>query len=563
MSLSGKIASIIAVLVLGFALHLIVYVRTTPEKYEDSYYRDVITLKDLLADAAPPPMYAVEFYTLSLEFGASSQGSKAALQAKREQWEKLRSEHKARFTYWNEHLHNAGLRALLDAARASGERVIDIGDREVIPAAEAEDRARLTAALEHMKTAFEQHRRDIDQAMQQTQAQITVAIDDAASNISGHKALLVWLGILVAALGAIAAVFVGRSIAQRSRKMADTLGLVAAGDLTQRVDADSSDELGAIAEQINRTLESLEHTFADVGNVASSVAEAAARLAASSSQISHGAQQQAASLEETAASLEEITATVKQSANSAQQASAAAVTSRDTAERGGSVVSGAISAMDEITKASRRIGDIITTIDEIALQTNLLALNAAVEAARAGEQGRGFAVVASEVGNLAQRSAAAAKEVKTLIQDSLERIQAGHSLVGESGRALNDIIVTVKKVTEIVGDIAAGTREQSIGVDQVNQAVSQMDQVTQSNAAQTDQLSHTAQAMAESAERLKSLVHQYRFSQQPRQPPAHGSDSGAGRRPKLPSAPRVSTQNPANSNAASDDFEVMSTGTGH
>jgi methyl-accepting chemotaxis protein len=182
------------------------------------------------------------------------------------------------------------------------------------------------------------------------------------------------------------------------------------------------------------------------------------------------------------------------------------MSSRDVAERGGSVVTGAISAMDEITKSSRRIGDIITTIDEIALQTNLLALNAAVEAARAGEQGRGFAVVAAEVGNLAQRSAAAAKEVKTLIQDSLERIDAGHELVGESGRALSDIILSVKKVTDIVGEIASASREQSIGVDQVNQAVSQMDQVTQSNAAQTEELSHTAADLSGNAERLRNLL---------------------------------------------------------
>jgi methyl-accepting chemotaxis protein len=269
-----------------------------------------------------------------------------------------------------------------------------------------------------------------------------------------------------------------------------------------------------------------------VSSVTHALWSAATNLARSSDQISQGAQQQAASLEETAASLEEITATVKQSAQNAQQADQVALGSRDVAERGGTVVSGAISAMDEITKASRRIGDIITTIDEIALQTNLLALNAAVEAARAGEQGRGFAVVASEVGNLAQRSAAAAKEVKSLIQDSLGRIQTGHQLVGESGRALNDIIQSVKSVTHIVGEIASASREQSIGVDQVNQAVSQMDQVTQSNAAQTDQLSHTAQGLAEHAEQLRNLLTRFQLSQ-PSAGGVRGEADGASRRPRL------------------------------
>jgi methyl-accepting chemotaxis protein len=167
--------------------------------------------------------------------------------------------------------------------------------------------------------------------------------------------------------------------------------------------------------------------------------------------------------------------------------------------------------MEGITTASRRIGDIITTIDEIALQTNLLALNAAVEAARAGEQGRGFAVVASEVGNLAQRSASAAKEVKTLIRDSLERIDTGHTLVGESGRALSDIIVAVKQVTEIVAQIASGSREQSLGVEQVNQAIAQMDQVTQASAGQTDDLAHTAAQLAASASHLTGLLSRFQL----------------------------------------------------
>jgi len=203
---------------------------------------------------------------------------------------------------------------------------------------------------------------------------------------------------------------------------------------------------------------------------------------------------------------------VKQSAGNAQQASQLALSSRDVAEKGGDVVGDAVRAMNEIMKSSRRIGDIITTIDEVALQTNLLALNAAVEAARAGELGRGFAVVAAEVGNLAQRSAAAAKEVKTLIQDSLQRVEAGHSLVDQSGRSLNEIILSVKKVTDVVGEIAAASREQSVGVDQVNQAVSQMDQVTQTNAAQTQELTRTAENLADSATRLRELVERFQLS---------------------------------------------------
>jgi methyl-accepting chemotaxis protein len=210
--------------------------------------------------------------------------------------------------------------------------------------------------------------------------------------------------------------------------------------------------------------------------------------------------------------LEQITGTVKQNADNARQANQLAVGSRDTAEKGGEVVSQAVSAMREINEASKKIADIITTIDEIAFQTNLLALNAAVEAARAGEQGRGFAVVAAEVRSLAQRSATAAKEIKALIQDSVQKVQDGSGLVNKSGQTLQDIVSSVKKVTDIIGEIAAASQEQSGGIDQVNKSVSQMDQVVQSNAAQTEELSSTAQAMSAQAQQLQALVGQFKLN---------------------------------------------------
>jgi methyl-accepting chemotaxis protein len=217
-------------------------------------------------------------------------------------------------------------------------------------------------------------------------------------------------------------------------------------------------------------------------------------------------------LEETAASLEEITGTVKQNADNARQANQLAVGSRDTAEKGGEVVTQAVSAMGEINQSSKKIADIITTIDEIAFQTNLLALNAAVEAARAGEQGRGFAVVAAEVRSLAQRSATAAKEIKALIQDSVQKVQDGSELVNKSGQTLQEIVSSVKKVTDIIGEIAAASQEQSGGIDQVNKAVGQMDQVVQSNAAQTEELASTAQSLTAQARQLQALVGRFRIN---------------------------------------------------
>jgi methyl-accepting chemotaxis protein len=228
--------------------------------------------------------------------------------------------------------------------------------------------------------------------------------------------------------------------------------------------------------------------------------------------LSQRMEEQASSLEETASSMEEMTSTVKQNADNAGQANQLAMAARDQAEKGGAVVSRAVQAMAEINNASRRIADIISVIDEIAFQTNLLALNAAVEAARAGEQGRGFAVVATEVRNLAGRSATAAKEIKALIQDSVQKVQDGSMLVTQSGVTLEQIVASVKKVTDIVAEIAAASGEQSAGIEQVNKAVMQLDDLTQQNAALVEQASAASQSMTGQARGLNELMRHYKVA---------------------------------------------------
>jgi len=285
------------------------------------------------------------------------------------------------------------------------------------------------------------------------------------------------------------------------------------GDLSQRMDlSGKSGVFAEIGKGINQLTENMSEVVSIVQAAAIEVSRGAVEISQGNADLSQRTEEQAASLEETASSMEQMTSTVKQNADNASQASQLATAARDQADKGGSVVGQAVRAMAEINEASKKIVDIIGVIDEIAFQTNLLALNAAVEAARAGEQGRGFAVVASEVRNLAGRSATAAKEIKALIQDSVRKVEEGSQLVIQSGQTLDHIVTSVKKVSDIVGEIAGASREQSAGIEQVNKAVVQLDEMTQQNAALVEQASAASHSMADQAKSLNQMMERYQVS---------------------------------------------------
>ena len=286
---------------------------------------------------------------------------------------------------------------------------------------------------------------------------------------------------------------------------------VASGDLTSQITVNSTDETGKLMQALKDMNTNLSAMVAQVRIGTETIATASSEIASGNLDLSSRTEQQAASLEETASSMEELMSTVKQNTASAAQGEKMAVVASEVAARGGVVVSQVVDTMTKINSSASKIADIIGVIDGIAFQTNILALNAAVEAARAGEQGRGFAVVASEVRNLAQRSAAAAKEIKSLITESVDAVTAGTKLVGEAGNTMNEIVVSISRVTDIMSEIAAASIEQSAGIEQVNEAVTQMDTVTQQNAALVEEAAAAAESMQDQAQNLTQQMHAFKI----------------------------------------------------
>jgi len=360
-------------------------------------------------------------------------------------------------------------------------------DNELIPAMK-EYSARVNAVATHQRDVINRNAAIVDEQYR-----------------SG-RTILIAVGVLALLVGIIASWRLSDGITRPLRRAVQATSAVAAGDLSMHVVVDRKDEIGQLLQGLHDMSQNLLKTIREVRSGADTIATASSEIATGNLDLSSRTEQQAGSLEETASAIEQLASTVKQNADNAREANQLALTASSVAVEGGAVVGQVVDTMGAINESSRRIVDIISVIDGIAFQTNILALNAAVEAARAGEQGRGFAVVASEVRSLAQRSASAAKEIKSLIDDSVDKVGSGTRLVEQAGKTMTEVVSSVKRVSDIVAEISSATQEQSTGIGEVNHAITQMDQVTQQNAALVEQAAAAAGSLQEQAARLAQVV---------------------------------------------------------
>jgi methyl-accepting chemotaxis protein-1 (serine sensor receptor) len=410
--------------------------------------------------------------------------------------------------YWKEYMslpQAPGEKRLADAAqdkRLALQGIVDKG----IAAVMANDHDGIIANAKAMQSMYNELANADDALRKYLTEASKQSYEETQNRFLWFRALSLGAIALGMAAAAFAWVSLRRAIARPLEAALGHFDAIAAGDLRREVVVTSRDEMGQLLEGLARMRTSLLTTVRTVRSGSESIASATQQIAAGNTDLSSRTEEQASALQETASSMEELTGTVRQNADNARQASALAANASDIAGKGSAVVTQVVDTMREINGSSSKIADIITIIEGIAFQTNILALNAAVEAARAGEEGRGFAVVAGEVRSLAQRSSAAAKEIKELIDTSVARVRTGTTLVDEAGRTMNEIIGAVQRVTDIMGEIAAASEEQSSGIEQVSRAVTQMDEVTQQNAALVEEAAAAAQSLEDQAARLRQAV---------------------------------------------------------
>jgi len=466
-------------------------------------YNDIVLSKDLVADILPPPLYIVEAY---LEANRALQRSLPLNDVKKRMVE-LRKDYDDRRSFWTASALDTDIKK--DLLVASNEHVVkfwNILDQKFFPAIEQNNDGAARAAYNELTQSYEAHRAVINVIVEKATA-LGKAVEAKAER-DGTSAL--WaVGAVDGAIFVllVAGIFtIARRLVKPLLVLGGALERLSHGDLTTKMTETFPPEYRLLQENFNGAIDKLQQIIGSVKASAREVTNASAEIAVSTTDLSERTEEQAASLERTSTAMEEISATVKTNADNARQASEAAANTRQIADRGGDIVTQAVTAMGKIEGSSLKISEIISVIDEIARQTNLLALNAAVEAARAGEAGRGFAVVAAEVRSLAQRSSQAAKDINVLITSSSTQVKDGVMLVNQAGAALTEIRESIRSVAQIVSDIASSSAEQAVGLEEVNKAMTHMDEVTQQNAALVEENAATAKTLEDQARSMDERV---------------------------------------------------------
>ena len=463
--------------------------------------------KDVVADILPPPLYLVE---MRLVLSQAVEGTITTEEAIKNH-ERLVNEYQQRMAFWSKNQPGSILKSLSGRQHQAAEAFMAAARSDVLDKLSKGDKEGAQANLTKVHALYVNHRAGVDEtvvAANKMVSDATTQFEDGAR----RAPLLLWgFGLGIAALMLLITSRFVRPIVRPIELASEFARGVSNGDLTGDMAVSDKVEVARLQSALMDMQGSLQKIVGNVRQAADSIQVASSEVASGNQDLSHRTEQTAASLQQTASAMNDLTTTVNQTADSARTAAQLAGSASTTAERGGAVVSEVVSTMERINHSSRRISDIIGTIDGIAFQTNILALNAAVEAARAGEAGRGFAVVAAEVRNLAQRSAEAAREIKSLIGASVESVDAGTRLVADAGTTMGEIVSAVQRVTDIIGEISAAAGEQSSGIGNVNTSVVQLDQATQQNAALVEESAAAAHSLREQAQKLAEVVSTFRL----------------------------------------------------
>jgi methyl-accepting chemotaxis protein len=513
MKIGHRFAAMLAIVVAGFVIYGASSFKVLHDlKVNGPTYQRIVQGKDLIADILPPPEYVIESYLVALQLMSAAPAERPALV---ENLKSLKSDYDTRRSFWIKENLDDALRNQCDLADKPAADFYQVAFSQFIPALAKNDSAAAVAALDKMKESYAAHRVQINKLVEMASKRNEV--DEANAKVEIATSTWIMLAILVGAIGltTLFSVVVTRGLMRQlggePAYAADIAGKIAAGDLAVEIATTENDE-SSLLFAIKSMRDSLANIVGQVRIGTETIATASSQIASGNLDLSSRTEKQASALGETATAMDELSTTVKQNADNAQQANLLASGTSKVAVVGSAVMSQVVDTMGSINESAKKIVDIISVIEGIAFQTNILALNAAVEAARAGEQGRGFAVVASEVRSLAQRSAAAAKEINVLISDSVQKVAAGSKLVDQAGSTMQEIVDGIQRVSNVVSEITTASHEQKTGIDQIHQAITQMDEVTQQNAALVEQAAAASGSLHEQADNLTRLVNVFRLA---------------------------------------------------